>query len=72
MVFKGFLRIFERRGRKGFAESAKEDKENTKIKSKTSKVLGFQILIFSVFVFFSPSFLRPLRNLRALCVQKMP
>jgi hypothetical protein len=74
---------FERRGREGFAEGAKEVKEkNTKLrKYKIEKIennhffsAGLEVLrksFFFGFPFF-PSFLRPLRNLRALCVQKLP
>jgi hypothetical protein len=39
-VFKGVLRVFERRGRKGFAEGVKEDKKNTKIKAQNIKILA--------------------------------
>ncbi len=75
--------FFERRGRKGFAEDAKDEKEY-KIKSgsvislsqhKFSKIpqsiqsLQTHIIVFGVTLVFS--FLRSLRVLCALCVQKI-
>jgi hypothetical protein len=60
--------FFERRGREGYAENAeKKYKKNTKLNTKNIDVSNF--LYIFVFIF---SFLRPLRNLRALCVQKIP
>jgi hypothetical protein len=59
--------FFERRGRKGFAKCAEEDKRKYKMNSKKEKTV-FHFLNFGIFLVFS--FLRSLRNLRALCVQK--
>ncbi len=70
--------FFERRGREGFAEGAKEVKEKKykvkKIENKNLLVKNWNELRESVFFGFPfvPSFLRSLRNLRALCVQKLP
>jgi hypothetical protein len=70
--------FFERRGREGCAESAKEVKERKcKIKKIKNKI-NFSMSgpasqkLFFFGLSFAPSFLRPLRNLRALCVQKIP
>jgi hypothetical protein len=72
--------FFERRGREGFAEGAKEVKEkNTKLrkfKIENNHFFDAGLKMFEKPFFFGfpflPSFLRPLRNLRALCVQKLP
>jgi hypothetical protein len=70
--------FFERREREGFAEGAKEVKEkeykNKKIKNdrKICAELKTFIELFFFGFLFVPSFLRPLRILRALCVQKLP
>jgi hypothetical protein len=72
----GFL---ERRGREGFAKSAKEDKEKIKpkrINFEDTMIVNFKSIDFYFFfIHFFPfvfSFLRSLRNLCALCVQKIP
>jgi hypothetical protein len=70
--------FFERRGREGFAERAKAVKEkeykNKKIKNnrRTCVELKTFIELFFFGFLFGPSFLRPLRILCALCVQKLP
>jgi hypothetical protein len=75
--------FFERRGRKGFAEVAKEAKEkNTKLrKEKIKEIKNLSINCLNLNAFrkafffefpFLLSFLRPLRILCALCVQKIP
>jgi hypothetical protein len=68
--------FFERRGREGCAKSAEEDKEK---KYKIKKIKNTFLIYSNQFTYsfffgfpFLPSFLRPLRNLRALCVQKLP
>jgi hypothetical protein len=74
--------FFERRGREDFAEGAKEVKEkNAKLgkyrfeKFYNNHFFDADFTTFGKSFFFSfsflPSFLRPLRNLRALCVQKL-
>jgi hypothetical protein len=60
--------VFERRGREGFAKCAEEEKKEkrkTKIKNNTNSL---NQILYS----FSLSFLRSLRNLRALCVENFP
>jgi hypothetical protein len=70
--------FFERRGREGCAEGAKEVKEKEYKVKKTKNKNNFlinELVLKKLFFFgfpFVPSFLRPLQNLRALCVQKLP
>jgi hypothetical protein len=68
--------FFERRGREGCAESAEEDRKEFKMKTKTKKeflMLSNNTKNLSIFfgIYFVFSFLRSLRNLCDLCVQKM-
>jgi hypothetical protein len=75
--------FFERRGREGCAESAEEVKEkNTKLRKFKAKKITKNFIFDAVLKTFEkaffldfpflPSILRPLRNLRVLCVQKLP
>jgi hypothetical protein len=74
--------VFERRGRKDYAKGAekkyqKNKKLNTKLdasveKNNFKKSPNFFAFFFGfLFLFSLFSFLRSLRNLRALCVQKL-
>jgi hypothetical protein len=69
--------FFERRGREDFAEGAKEDRKKNKTKKNTNSNWFFKFDPQSFLVFFCIPFcicllLRSLRNLSALCVQKIP
>jgi hypothetical protein len=68
--------FFERRGRKGFAKGAKEVKEKEYKIEKEKRIFSKETSTFRKILFFGftfgPSFLRPLRNLCVLCVQKLP
>ena len=67
--------FFERRGREVYAENAEVIQRN-KAKRKPKKKIKVntkRIHYFLNFLFIFPCLLlRPLRNLRALCVQKIP
>jgi hypothetical protein len=69
--------FFERRWREGCAECAEEVKEKDdkikKIENKNNFLMNYSVFKKSFFFCFPfvPSILRPLRNLRALCVQKL-
>jgi hypothetical protein len=68
--YSGEERIFERRGREGYAKSAKEDKEEKEEKEKIymicSDVLLWCILNLVLFwYFFSALFAQPSRPLRS-------
>ncbi len=68
--------FFERRRREGFAEGAEEvwEKEYKIKKTKINNLFFMHLKKLDKFFFLGfplvPSFLRPLRNLRVLCVQK--
>jgi hypothetical protein len=76
MVFsRGFLRVFERRGREGFAESAEKRRKRIQ-KKKIENFLNQYFLIFGFhFVFSLSSFAhsaKPSRPLRSKNVLKKP